>query len=537
MEINFLQKIVRYYYTLKPLKIIQIYYQFFYRIKHQVLGNAHGGFTKIYPVLPQVNFTTNFIHNSNSFLGNNKFFLLNITHNFENNINWDITDYGKLWNYNLQYLDFINQEKISQSESLKLINSLRQAINTGNVANEPYPVSLRIMNLVKYSLFQDSKDEPLLLFLTEQIHFLKNNLEYHLLGNHLLEDGFALLIGGQFTGDQDVFEKGQKIIKKELKRQVLADGAHIELSPMYHSIILTRLLDCINLLNDCSEIGKKEFNQFLIVKASLMLGWLKKIQFKNGNLPHLNDSTDGISPASTEIFEYALRLNITFIEAKLKESGYRKFEKDRFEIVMDVGDVQPAYQPGHSHADTTNFVVSIDNKSFITDSGTSTYQQDEIRLYERSTSAHNAVTINGRNSSDVWGAFRVGRRSKIIDLVENPNSVSCKHDGYSNLGIIHEREFIISDSILIIDRLHKINRKANRIATKSAYLHFHPSIEIIIKNNFEVETSLANIVFENSEIIKILPYNYALGFNKRVLSKCLEIQFRKSLTTRIIPNF
>ncbi len=478
-----------------------------------------------------------FIPTHTSYLGNCSFIFLNITHDFDADIDWCLMTYGKLWNYNLQYLDYINQEKISGSDSLSCIHSLRHAINTGIIVDEPYPASLRIMNLVKFSISRVDKDEQVLLFIIEQIHYLKNNLEYHLLGNHILENAFALLLGGHFIGDNQVFERGKKLLRKELNRQVLKDGAHFELSPMYHSIILTRLLDCINLLNDDSEVVQNEFNQFLIKKASSMLGWLSKIQFRNGNLPHLNDSTDGISLTSKEIFSYAKKLNISFVEEKLKESGYRKFESERFEMLIDVGDIQPAYQPGHAHADTTNFIVNIDDKSFITDSGTSTYQADEIRFYERSTNAHNTVTIDGRNSSDVWGAFRVGKRSQIIDLVEAPDYVSCKHDGYSNLGVIHEREFKISDSIVIIDSINKLNRKVNRIFTKSAYLHFHPSIEISIENNLEVETSLAKIVFENSEKINILPYNYSLGFNKRVLSKCLEVQFSKSLTTTIIPNF
>ena len=40
--------------------------------------------------------------------------------------------------------------------------------------------------------------------------------------------------------------KGKKLLLRELKEQVLNDGMHYERSPMYHLIILERLLDALN---------------------------------------------------------------------------------------------------------------------------------------------------------------------------------------------------------------------------------------------------------------------------------------------------
>ena len=81
-----------------------------------------------------------------------------------------------------------------------------------------------------------------------QYRILNESLEYHLLGNHLLEDGFSLVIGGLYFSNKKWFRKGRKIVTNALNEQVLEDGGHFELSPMYHRILLGRLLDCIHLV-------------------------------------------------------------------------------------------------------------------------------------------------------------------------------------------------------------------------------------------------------------------------------------------------
>ena len=66
------------------------------------------------------------------------------------------------------------------------------------------------------------------------------------MANHLLENAFALYIGGLITDQKEITQKGKKLLIRELKEQILNDGMHYERSPMYHLIILERLLDALN---------------------------------------------------------------------------------------------------------------------------------------------------------------------------------------------------------------------------------------------------------------------------------------------------
>ena len=78
-----------------------------------------------------------------------------------------------------------------------------------------------------------------------------------MLGNHLLENAFSLLFGAYYFQDEKLYTKSYDLLISELNEQVLKDGAHFELSPMYHQIILSRLLDSIQLIKLNSDMEKK----------------------------------------------------------------------------------------------------------------------------------------------------------------------------------------------------------------------------------------------------------------------------------------
>ena len=77
---------------------------------------------------------------------------------------------------------------------------------------------------------------------------INENIEYHLLGNHLLENTFSLLFGAFYFKNEKLYNKSKKLLKTQLNEQILEDGGHFELSPMYHQIMLFRVLDCIQLV-------------------------------------------------------------------------------------------------------------------------------------------------------------------------------------------------------------------------------------------------------------------------------------------------
>ncbi len=76
----------------------------------------------------------------------------------------------------------------------------------------------------------------------------------------------------------------------------------------------------------------------------------------------------------------------------LGSSGYRKFNVGDFEVLFDSCPVLPAYQPGHTHADTLQVLLRYKNKDVVVDTGISTYEKTSRRheeTFDRSTQYRN----------------------------------------------------------------------------------------------------------------------------------------------------
>ena len=205
-----------------------------------------------------------------------------------------------------------------------------------------------------------------------QTWLLCRKLEYHLLGNHLLEDAYALFIASIFFNDTALYRKGSRLLLEQLKEQILPDGAHYEQSPMYHCIMLDRLLDCINFsIHNDVFANQASLTKQLITVAERMLGHLQTIIYQDKTIPLLNDSAEGIAPLPCELFDNAQRLGIQWRALPLNECGYRKLVNGQvqMEAVVDIGNIQATYQPGHSHADTFNYELRWKGCPYIVDTG------------------------------------------------------------------------------------------------------------------------------------------------------------------------
>lgn len=506
-----MSKLLRLFNTVKYLKFTQIYFRLFYfvRVRFRRASGFKYSFAK-----ESVSTPLNLIDSCEYYSTHKdgEFSMLNLSKKFDDKIDWNYSEYGKLWTYNLTYFEYLKEK-----EDVNLIYDFIENIESVKDGLEPFPISLRGINWIKFLTKYEIKDKKIDDSLYAQYYILLDNLEYHLLGNHLLENGFSLLFGAYYFQDEILYKKAQEILKKELDEQILDDGAHFELSAMYHQLMLFRVLDCINLVQN-NNWKNKELLKFLENKASLMLGWLEQITFENGNIPLINDSANKIAPTSKELFIYAKNLRLKLRHSKLNESGYRKIKKENYECIIDIGELKARYIPGHAHADTFNFEVNIHNKPFIVDTGLSTYNTGDKRDFERSTKAHNSVEVNETNSSEVWSGFRVANRANIIKIVEKKDFIKSTHNGYNKkFEVLHTRSWIFEDDKIII------NDTLNKQCKAVARLHFHPDV---------TKEDIIEKIITNHKL-QITNYNYAPEFNKTIKSLVVEIPFKKELKVEI----
>lgn len=452
----------------------------------------------------------------NHCLDGEMFVFLNLEHQFAG---WNFTDNGMLWTYNQNYFDWINQEGIVEEECCKWIDKFIAEQPQNKIGLDPYTIALRSINWIKFFCrFPEKATKPRLDSLYSQVKLLEKKLEYHLLGNHLLEDAYALYIAASFFQDAKLLNKATKLLLSQLEEQTLPDGAHYEQSPMYHCILLDRLLDCINIA------PKDELKAF----AKRLIGWLKSICYQDGSFPLFNDAALGIAPVPNDIIDYARRLGIESEAAPLKESGYRKMSNTIMEAFVDVGNITATYQPGHTHADTFNYELRINGKPFIIDTGISTYNKTERRQYERSTAAHNTVTIDNKDSSEVWGGFRVGNRAIVTLLIDTSNKVSASHNGFSPT--IHKRTFTMTeDGYGITDELSSSVNAISRI-------HLAPEIEVLSYTNNCIVTSMGNIEIDGADEVRIMDETASNTYNQFHDIKMALIRFNTRLNYCIKVN-
>lgn len=526
-----IDQIGKYYHTLKYLRWTQISY----RIKGLLRGNRMVKVKNmVSESVPDSRLLTLIedIPAYTSWRENDDFHFVNITHSFPSGIDWNCFDYGILWRFNLNYFEFLHQPDMMKANGIRLIEDFIKKFDTLEGGRKAFPTSLRLVNWIKFICKHQIRNAVFDQSLWQQAQELKLNLEFQLLGNHLLENAFGLLYAGIYfnakpTVDSPLIKEAVSILTPQLEEQVLADGAHFELTPMYHQLMLYRILDCINLIENNARTDLGPLLKILQNKASLMLGWTQAISFKNKKLPKINDSTVGIAPSVTALEDYAKRLKINPSKIQLGASGYRMIRKEKYETVIDVGNIGPDYIPGHAHSDTLSFILQYENKPLLVDTGISTYEKNKRRTLERSTQSHNTVMVADREQSEVWGGFRVARRARVVKLVEKIDQITASHDGYRKIGVIHERIFQFADKNLILTDQLTGNQEG------TTFLHFHPYVEVTLKAN-TIVGHFGNIIFKNADHIFLDRYQYAVGYNHTVPATKAIIKFKHQLITEFI---
>ena len=356
-----------------------------------------------------------------------RFTFLHCSKQFDGPICWTNPGFSYLWDFNLHYFEYLRAldplwDSISPEESDRAAEAAKRFLDEWIDRNpfpespawHPYPLSLRIIHWIKLFVNHNHlATAKALESLYLQLLFLENSLEKHLLSNHYWENARALLFGGLFFGGRDSDrwrETGAGILLREVREQILPDGGHYERSPMYHCIVLEGLLDTYAYLT-----AMDRDTAWLTPVIGKMCEWLDDVTCPDGSFPLFNDAALGISATPDEILDNAALM--VGYERKMRFENVR--DRDQFDVldaapffcVVDGAPIGPDYNPGHAHSDNFTYELFFQGQRLAVDAGTFSYDVNPARIASRSTAEHNTVVINGLEQSEVWGGFRVARRS------------------------------------------------------------------------------------------------------------------------------
>ena len=451
--------------------------------------------------------------------------LLNVPVSEDQLRQWRFSHDDDLFLFNLNYLSLLGNDDFTHELKSEVIRIFYRDILENEKARHPYTASQRVFNLLafvhSYGAIPGWEDD-----LYSDLFFIRDNIEFDIDGNHLLENLMALYVGSQVLGWQSGVNKACRYVFKELDAQILPDGGHYELSPMYHNLILEHVIFClmISKLYGAPVSDTKYFE----TKTDLMLNWSRHMKMTKKAFPFFQDSTGNVACDYETLRSITSSSGVRMNETRQPENidTYAVLDGGDYRLWIDTGLLGPAHQPGHSRAQALTFEMEVNGQPFIVNNGISTYHDPSLRLKERQSSYFNTVMIDGLNSSDVWSKFRMGRRARSLRRAIYDKIVDLKLQHYG--GAVHKRKFQVQEKELIItDRVEKDKRSMNR-----AYFHFDPEIKIEQVGDSLV-TDKGELLFQGADQIWCEGYEYACEFNKRRPASRVVATFRDRLITSV----
>ena len=436
-----------------------------------------------------------------------KFKFLNISRNLFLPIIWNDSSYTRLWQFNLHYFDWARawiDDSISFNGWIKEFSFIPILIDQW-IDNNPvgigdgwhsYTLSLRIRNWIwcfrcAPSLVNDKRIHSL----WTQICWLNTHLEECYGGNHYLENLITLaLASSQFKCKKSlaIHFRALKLLKKELEMQILSDGSHEERSASYHVLLLDRLIDLAIVIESSNKYRPDWLSDYIF----LMFGFSNLIVLYGNKLPRFNDSASSICSSVSDVNRYAnaylaskklplknMRSNLSrfynegFNSLKTKAYNVNQFKTSKelldfpetgwtiirpgnnWELIFKSGKGCPEHLPPHVHSDLLSFDLFQKGKPFFIEAGTSTYDDLNIRMYERSSPAHNVIQLGKKQKFnndiswvepiDVWSKFRAGRKARVIhrncgQIGKNTFWVESSHDGFRQIGVSYLRKISLT---------------------------------------------------------------------------------------------
>ena len=471
--------LTRYFSTILHLKPIQVFWRvvLFFRRKFLLFIGTGESLTAKVPKLY-------FSHTSK--IGNS-FELFGDTIKF-NEMVWNINDKPKLWNYHIQYFDFL--VNCNMTTGLFLIYDW---INSNPPSNkldawEPYPISSRVINWIKFlSKHQIEPSQQIVQSLQLQKKWLFAQRELHLLANHFLKNIAALFYLSVFFNDTKLLGWSTKKLAWQLRKQFLYNGMHFEFSPTYHALIIQDLSDVYNLIKHSNMLNTKVLKKDIENIVSKSMPWLKHLSFGGKYLPIGDINYQGC--LTCEELEIKMdKLDLKFHTSSTIPALFPIIKNKNVTVMLTNAPFSPRYNAAHSHADKNGLLVWYQNEPLFVDTGNYDYENSHDRQYARSVAAHNCINIDDKDQANLWGTFRIGNRGKILksEISEDKIVSGFKYKNYRHNRIIQKT----TKGFIILDNVNYRGRHRYKM-----YWHCAP------KQKFSIENG--NIIFNNGVTMKI----------------------------------
>jgi hypothetical protein len=254
-----------------------------------------------------------------------------------------------------------------------------------------------------------------------------------------------------------VTRRGIEILRRELPKQVFADGGHYERSPSYHLIVLRDLL----------EVQAVSPHSWLAAAIDGMRTFAAALQRPDGAPALFNDGT--VDAPRLDLPEPPQGL------AVFPDSGFGVVREGRLWLAFRCGRAAPDFLPPHAHADALSLQLWWDGEPVLVDPGSYTYEAGSDRDWFRSTRAHSTICVDGRDQFETWGAFRAGRLADVRLRYARDGVLEASVELPGRVLHIRRIEWA-SDSVMVRDRVEGLGTR--RIESRLVWAPDRPPLTV-----------------------------------------------------------
>ena len=299
--------------------------------------------------------------------------------------------------------------------------------------------------------------------------------------NHLIVEAYAIGQSGILFDHKPWIELALEILTRELPLQNYSDGINKELSLHYQSFYLEAMGLMMRLLIKngikVPDLWELMLNKICGYVATCIGDHGEVVAFGDNDEGKILDLQGGLNHYQYVLGLYSCLLRTRYVaEVKCCENLNWLFSENELQQAHQKTLYRPpqsvCYKEGgntilrsrdgrvligidhaalgfgsiaaHGHADALSFQMFVHGQPIFVDPGTYVYHCElESRSAFRKTENHNTVCVNGKDQSEMLGAFLWGKRAKceLIDFMEDNDQVilSARHNGYQT--VIHSREY------------------------------------------------------------------------------------------------
>lgn len=475
-------------------------------------------------------------------------FQLNRLYPLSGTIDWELANEENsthLERLAFHYLEFLESIDVSLAESIVLDWIERNPpwqpgywLDTWN----SYAVSIRSLCMMQWlaanrGALSTSTFEKICASVVEQIRFLNQNLEVDIRGNHLMKNIKALLWAGRFFEGSEAdkwHRRAKRLLGTELLSQFLIhgghDGLHFELSPAYHCQVFADLVECVSVAGDASDALAKALAKALEPMAQVIADLThpdaRISLFGDGGLNMVYLPEECLS-----VFQQLTGAEAPAVQASfgLEASGYYGMRSARTYLVFDCGPSCADELPAHGHGDILAFEWDVDGHRIVVDAGVREYETGPERDWNRSTRAHNTVTVGDRDQCEFLKSFRMGHRAhgRCVEARLDPQSfsvtgcyTSCHVDGQR---VDHTRT--IQATGVGVSVQDKLTSKVGEEAVARLLFNHECDVQAEDENTVRVTIGETRVLVESESPMRIVKAKWSPDFGTEFETCQLEIAY------------